>query len=261
MLQIPDEVKTLKKEGNHAVFELAPLMPGYGATVANPLRRVLLSSLEGAAVTSVRIKGVDHEFTSIPGVQEDVTQVILNVKKIRFLLFSAEPATISLTVKGDKKVYAKDLKLTSDVELINSDQYIATLSDKKSELQMELTVEKGVGYVPVEQRKKEKLPIGVIAVDAVFSPIKLVNFNVEDVRVGQRIDYNKVIIEIETDGSMEPEVALKSAAEILIDQFKVISQIPVEAKKENKVKAKKPKKSAKQEATKTEDAIGEDIKE
>lgn len=227
MLQLPEEVKIVSKDGNRAVFEILPLMPGYGATVANPLRRVLLSSLEGAAITSIKIKGVDHEFGAIAGVHEDVIQLILNIKKIRFKSFSAEPVVVTLSVKGEKEVTAGDIKLTSDVELINPDQHIANMTDKKTELSMELTVEKGVGYVPVEQRQKEKLPIGVIAVDAIFSPVKLVNFKVEDIRVGQRIDYNKITLEVETDGSIEPEAALKNASEILIEHFKVLSLVTV----------------------------------
>jgi DNA-directed RNA polymerase subunit alpha len=239
MIQLPEQVKTISKDGNRAVFEISPLMPGYGATVANPLRRVLLSSLEGAAITSIKIKGVDHEFTSIPGVHEDAIQIIANVKKIRFKSFSDAPVIVSLTVKGDKAVTAGDIELTSDVELINDDQHICTITDKKTELTIEFTIERGIGYVPVEQRSKEKLPIGVIAIDAIFSPVRLVNFNTEDIRVGNRIDFNKVTLEIETDGSIEPEAALKNASEILINHFQVLSQLEVP----EKVPAKKAKKS------------------
>ena len=242
MFQLPEEVKIISKDGNKAVFEIAPLMPGYGPTIANPLRRILLSSLEGAAITSIKIKGVDHEFSSIAGVREDVIQLILNVKKIRFKSFSSEPVTLSVTVKGTTEVTAGDIKLTSDVELINPEQLIATVTDKKTEFSMEMTIEKGVGYVPVEQRQREKLPIGVIAIDAIFSPVKLVNFTIEDIRVGQRIDYNKVTLEIETDGSMEPEQALKNSAEVLINHFNVLAQVKLPEAAE-KPKAKKSKKA------------------
>src|SRR3989344_1293624 len=156
MIQLPEEVKVVKKEGNRAVFEIAPLLPGYGATVANPLRRVLLSSLEGAAITSVKIKGVDHEFSSIPGVLEDVIQLILNIKKIRVRYFSNDPVVLTLEAKGERAVTAEDIKVTADVELANPEQHIATITDKKTELQMELTIERGKGYVPVEERQKEK---------------------------------------------------------------------------------------------------------
>ena len=198
MLQLPEQVKIVKREGNKATFEISPLMPGYGATIANPLRRVLMSSLEGAAVTSIRIKNVDHEFATVPNVLEDIIQIILNVKRIRFKLYSDEPVRVSLRVKGEKEVTAADIKADSNVEIVNPDQRIATLTDKKADFEMELDIEKGVGYVPVEQRQKDKLAIGVIAIDAIFSPVRMVNFTVDNVRVGQRIDYNRVTNKIET---------------------------------------------------------------
>ena len=241
MLQLPEQIKVVSREGNKGVFEISPLMPGFGATIANPLRRVLLSSLDGASITSVKIKGVDHEFSSMPGALEDVIEIIQNVKKIRFRLIGDGPVKLFLVVKGDKEVKAEDIKLTSDVELINGDQHIVTLTDKKAEFSMELDIEKGVGYVPVEHRQKEKLAIGVIAVDAIFSPIKLVNFKVENTRVGQKIDYNKITMEIETDGSIQPEEAMKKAAEILVDHFKLISGVEIPEDKP-KIKKKSTKK-------------------
>ena len=202
---------------------------------------MLLSSLEGAAVTSIKIKSVDHEFSTIPGVAEDIIQLILNAKKVRFKLHSDGPVKVSISVKGEKEATAADIKTTSDIEVINTDQHIATLTDKKAELEMELDVEKGVGYVPVEQRQKEKLAIGVIAIDAIFSPVRMVNFTVENTRVGQRIDFNKITMEIETDGSIDPEEALKKASEILIKHFEVIGLVELPEKKE---KGEKPKKKA-----------------
>ncbi|KKT80812.1 MAG: DNA-directed RNA polymerase subunit alpha [Candidatus Yanofskybacteria bacterium RIFCSPHIGHO2_02_FULL_44_12b] len=249
MLQLPEKVKVLSKEGNRATFEIGPLMPGYGATVANPLRRVLLSSLEGTAVTSIKIKGVEHEFTTIPGVLEDVIEVILNVKNIRFNLHAEGPVKLTLNVSGEREVTAGDIKLTSEVELINIDQHIATLTDKKAEFDMELELQRGVGYVSIEDRRKEKLAIGVIAIDAIFSPVKLVNFNIENVRVGERIDYNKVTMDVETDGSLEPEAALKKASEILMDNLKVISEVEIPEKRE-KPEAKKPVKKKEVKAKK-----------
>lgn len=225
MIQLPEQVKVVRREGNRAVFEISPLMPGYGATVANPLRRVLLSSLEGAAITSIKIKGVDHEFSSIPGVLEDLIQIILNIKKVRVKSFNSEPVVVTLAVKGEHEVTAKDIKATADIELVNPEQHIATITDKKTELYMELTIERGRGYVPVEERQKEKLPIGVIAIDAIFSPVTLVNFSVDDIRVGQRIDFNKITMEVETDGSITPEQALKNASEVLVDHFKVVTEV------------------------------------
>ncbi|OGN08206.1 MAG: DNA-directed RNA polymerase subunit alpha [Candidatus Yanofskybacteria bacterium RIFCSPHIGHO2_02_FULL_41_11] len=239
MLQLPEQIKILKKEGNRATFEISPLMPGYGATIANPLRRVLLSSLEGAAITSIKIKGIDHEFSSIPNVMEDIIQIILNVKRIRFKLYSNEPVKLILQAKGEKSLTAADIKTTSDVEIVNLDQHIATLTDKKADIEMELDVERGIGYVPIEQKQKEKLAIGVIAIDAIFSPVKLVNFAVENIRVGQRIDFNKVTIDIETDGSIEPEEAIKKASEILVKHFEIIGLVETP---EKKAKDEKPKK-------------------
>lgn len=245
MIQLPEQVRTIKKEGSRATFEISPLMPGYGATIANPLRRVLLSSLDGAAVTSIKIKGVDHEFTTVPGVVEDIIQIILNVKRIRFKLHSEEPVKVTLSVKGDKEVTAADIKATSDVEIINPDQHIATLTDKKSEFEMELDIEKGVGYMPVEQRQKDKLAIGAIAIDAIFSPIRMVNFTVDNVRVGQRIDYNRITLDIETDGSIEPEDALKKASEIIVKHFETIGSIELPEKNDNESSEKQIKRTIK----------------
>ncbi len=245
MLQLPEKIKVVSKEGSKVVFEISPLMPGYGATIANPLRRVLLSSLSGSAVVSIKIKGVEHEFSTIPGVLEDVIEVILNVKKLRFKLHGEGPVKVILEASGEKKLTGKDIKLTSDIELINEDQHIATLTDKKASMNMELEIEKGVGYVPVEQRRKDKLPIGVIAIDAVYSPVKMVNFSIESMRVGERIDYNKIVMEVETDGSIEPEQALKSAAGILVDHFKTVSDVEVPESKEKPVAKKKEAKEIK----------------
>ncbi len=244
MIQTPEQIKVIAKNGNRATFEISPLMPGYGATIANPLRRVLLSSLEGAAITSIKIKGVDHEFSSIAGIQEDVIELIMNIKKIKFRLYVDGPVKLNIEVKGEKEVTAADIKTNADIEVINPEQHIATLTDKKTEFALELDVEKGIGYVPVEQRQKEKLAIGVIAIDAIFSPVRLVNFKIEDVRVGQRIDFNKVTMEVETDGSIEPEMAMKSAAEILINHFNVVHEVAVpEAPVKKEPKAKKKNKS------------------
>lgn len=244
MIQLPLEPKVVSKEGHRAVFEISPLYPGYGTTIGNSLRRVLISSLEGAAVTSVKIKGVDHEFSSMAGVLEDIIEIVLNLKKIRFKLYKNEPTTVMLEAKGEGPVTAGDIRTTADVEVINKDQRIATITDKKLDFNMEITVEKGVGYVPVEQRQKEKLSVGQIAIDGIFTPVKNVNFNVENIRVNQRTDYNKVLLDIETDGSISPEQALKNASEILINHFNTIGAIEVpkeEPRSENKPKKRKKK--------------------
>ncbi len=250
-MQLPEQIKVVSREGNKAVFDISPLMPGYGATIANPLRRVLLSSLTGAAVISIKIKGVEHEFSTIPGVLEDVIEIILNVKKLRFKLHGDGPVKVVLEGSGEKKLTGKDIKLTSDVELINEDQHIATLTEKKASFELEIEIAKGVGYVPIEQRMKEKLPIGVIAIDAIFSPVKLVNFTIENIRVGDKIDFNKIVMEIETDGSIQPEKALKDAADMLLDHFRVVSEISIPEVKEKPAKKEvKEKKETKKKKSK-----------
>lgn len=248
MIQLPSEPKLVSRAGNKAVFEIGPLYPGYGMTIGNTLRRVLISSLEGAAITSAKIKGIDHEFSAIPGVLEDVIEIVLNLKKVRFKLFRDEPVTVTLNAKGDGEVTAGDIKTTSDILVINSDQHIATITDKKTELEMEIKVENGIGYVPVEQRKREKLSVGEIAIDGIFTPIQNVNFTVENIRVGERTDYNKVLMDIETDGSISPDEALKKASQILIEHFTIISSVaileglkPVEAKPKKAKKKKEEK--------------------
>ena len=171
-IHLPQKVKVIKKEGNRVVFEIGGCYPGYGMTLGNVFRRVLLSSLSGVAITSVKIKGASHEFSTIPYVLEDVIQIILNLKQIRFKINSEEtlPIKVELKVAGEKEVKAKDIKTTSELEIINKDTHIATLTDKKAKLEMEIEIDGGMGYVPVEQRKKEKLEIGAIAIDASMVP-------------------------------------------------------------------------------------------
>jgi len=221
MITLPNKPKIIEKEKNRAVFEVEACYPGYGVTLGNAFRRVLLSSLPGAAITSVKIKGVQHEFSAISHVIEDVVQIILNLKQIRFKLHTDEPVKVSLKVKGEKEVKASDIKTTSDLEVINKDAHIATLTDKKSDLDMEIEVEPGLGYSPIEQRKKEKLEIGKIAIDAIFSPVKRVNYSIENMRVGERTDYDRLRINIETDGSITPKESFLKAAQILVDHYKI----------------------------------------
>jgi len=219
-INLPQKPKITKTDENKAIFEIEGLYPGYGVTLGNALRRVLLSSLPGAAVTGVKINGVHHEFSTIPYVMEDVIEIILNLRQIRFKMHVEQPAKLSLRAKGEKTVKAGDIKTTSDIEIINKDLVIANLTNKKAELEIEMEVESGFGFVPVESRKKAKLEIGLIAVDSAFSPLKKVNFEVENMRVGDRTDYNRLRLDIETDGSISPEDAFQKASEILVEQFK-----------------------------------------
>jgi len=222
-INLPQKPKIVKNEGNRTVFEIEGLYPGYGVTLGNALRRVLLSSLPGAAIVGVKIKGVHHEFSTIPHVAEDVIEIILNLRQVRFKKFVEEPIKIFLNVKGEKEVRAKDIKTTSEIEVINPEAPIATLTDKKAELEIEIEVASGLGFVPVESRKKEKLEIGVIAVDSLFSPIRKVNFEVENMRVGDRTDYNRLRLDLETDGSISSGDAFLKACQVLIEQFGVLS--------------------------------------
>jgi len=201
--------------------------PGYGTTLGNALRRVLLSSLPGAAVTMVKIKGVTHEFTTLKGVKEDVVQIILNLKSIRFKLHSDERAVVFLKAKGTKEVTARDIECSADVEIANPEQLLATLTTSSASLEMEIQVEKGVGYVPTEQQAREEKEIGAIAVDAFFNPVRQVNFSVDNMRVGKRTDYDKITLEITTDGTISPQEAYQQAVEILMSQFNAIAETTV----------------------------------
>lgn len=216
------QLKEESAEDNAARFVIEPLSPGFGLTVGNSLRRVLLSSLPGAAITSIRIDGVSHEFSTVKGMVEDVVDLILNLKQIRFKMDSAEPQVIVLDVKGPKKVTAGDFKCPTGISVISKNLPVAELT-QGGKLLLEATVERGRGYVPTEQRKEEKLPIGVIAIDAAFSPVRKVNFQTENTRVGKMTNFDRLVVEIETDGSTSPQEALQQSADILVDHFSVLS--------------------------------------
>lgn len=212
------EIKKGKLE-NEAVITVEPCYYGYGTTLGNALRRVILSSLPGAAVTAVKIKGVQHEFSAIPHVKEDVIEILLNLKQLRMKVFSTEPVRLVLKAKGEKEVTAKDIEKSADVEIINKDLHLAEMTNKNAELEMEIFVSQGRGYVPVEAREKEKLELGAIAVDSIFAPIKNIGYKVENVRVGDITNYDKLILNIETDGTISPEDALEYGVHLLIDHF------------------------------------------
>ena len=212
-MTVTPQVRKLEATANYGKFDIEPLEPGFGTTLGNTLRRVLLSSLWGAAVTSIQIDGVAHEFTAIPHVKEDVTEVILNLKKLCLKSFTEDPITLLLDVKGPAEVRASHVQATSDVEIVNPDLYICTLA-AKGHLRMELNVERGKGYVPAERNKREGQPIGVIPIDAIFTPVQKANFTVEKTRVGQSTDFDRLIIEVWTDGTMSPEEAVSHAAEL-----------------------------------------------
>lgn len=243
-IPVPAKIERTESTKDHARFVIEPCYPGYGTTIGNALRRVLLSSLPGAAITAVKIDGAEHEFSTLPYVKEDMVGLILNLKLVRFKLHDDEPVTLTLNVKGDSTATAGDLVGPSNVEVINGKQVIATLTDKAASLSLEVIVQRGRGYVPVENREKEKLDLGWIAIDAVYTPMKTVNFSVDNVRVGQMTNYDRLVLDIETDGTIQPDLALVESAKTLVEHFSAVANVPVEtadepAKKKRATKAKK----------------------
>ncbi len=222
--QMPDKIYFEEETLTDTYGKLlaGPLQKGFGTTLGNSLRRVLLSSIEGAAVTSIRIPGLLHEFTAIPGVKEDAVDIVLNVKRLRFRLSGDKPRVVTINAKGPGEVRAKDISTDGFVKVLNEDQYILTL-DKDMDFSMEITVAKGMGYRPAEENKSEDQPIDVLPIDSIFTPIKKVNFWVEAARVGQATDYDRLIMEIWTDGSITPPQAVTEAANILIDYLLLFS--------------------------------------
>jgi len=240
---LPSKPRIVSEEGFSGTYEIDGLYPGYGHTLGNSLRRIILSSLPGVAITSVKIAGVDHEFSSVEGVKEDVITLILNLKKVRIKMLTDEPQTIELKVKGIKEVTAGDIKVPGQVEILNPDLYLASIGSKSAELSIELRIEKGLGYVPKEVLEKDRTEIGHIALDAIFSPIRRVNYEVENMRVGDRTDFNKLKIFIETDGTITPNEALEESIMIMIGQLKAIVGFkePEITEKETKETAEIPK--------------------
>lgn len=246
-ITLPTDLKVKNKEENEATIVVAGCYPGYGITLANSLRRVLLSSLKGAAVTSYQIDGVDHEFTTISDVMEDAIQIGLNLKQIRFKVEEDKDYTVNLSAEGEGEVTGGDLDTPSGIEVVNKNTPILTLTNKDAELNMELTVSTGYGLESSEERKEEKLPIGTISLDAFYSPVRKVSYDIEEMRIGERTDYNKIIMTIKTDGTIKPEEAFQNAAGILKNQFAFLEEEKLEAEKEEKEEKeeKKTKKKAK----------------
>ena len=218
------EIVEISEDSRYGKFVCEPLERGYGTTFGNSLRRILLSSLQGAAITAISIDGVLHEFSTIPGVRDDVTNIILNLKSLCLKMYSDEPKTIRLDVEGAQEVTAADITVDSDVEILNPELHIATLNEDGS-LHMEMTVERGRGYVPADKNKKPDHVIGVIPIDSIFSPILRVNYTVTDTRVGNVTDYDKLTLEVWTNGSIRPEEAISKAASILIMHLKLFQNM------------------------------------
>lgn len=261
---LPSKIEIVPgKDERNATLVVEPCWHGYGTTLGNALRRVMLSSLPGAAVTAVKIKGASHEFTAIPGVQEDILELTLNLKSLRMRLFTDEPVRLTLSVKGEKEVTAADIKAPSDVEIVNPDLHIATLTDKKAELELEIFVGKGRGYVPVEERSKEKPELGMIAIDAVYSPVREIGYKVENVRVGQITNFDKLVMSIETDGTITPKDAVDQSLRILLDHFQLMlggraeDMAPEEAPAMEEAAEEMPAEAAAEEAPAAEEATEE----
>jgi DNA-directed RNA polymerase subunit alpha len=219
---LPSKPRVVSEEGFKGIFEIDGLYPGYGHTLGNSLRRIILSSLPGAAITKVKIDGVEHEFSTLAGVKEDVLTILLNLRRVRLQLHGNEPMTVSLKSSGAGVITAKDLVAPSQVEILNPEQKIAEITNKTAKLNMEITVENGLGYVPREVHQKDKVEIGTIALDAVFTPIRRANYEVENMRVGDRTDFNRLRMVIETDGTYTAREALEKAIEVMIHQLKAV---------------------------------------
>ncbi|HEY9582910.1 MAG TPA: DNA-directed RNA polymerase subunit alpha [Candidatus Paceibacterota bacterium] len=219
---LPSKPKVLSEKDNTGVYEIENLYPGYGYTLGNSLRRIILSSLPGGAITSVKIDGVSHEFSTIAGVKEDVITILLNLKKVRFRMSTDEPQKARIHISGIKEVSATNIETSGQVEVVNTKQHIAEITDKGVTFDVEMIIEKGIGYTPKEILHKDKVEIGSIALDATFTSIKRVNYEVENMRVGDRTDFNRLRIYIETDGVTTPREALETSISIMINQLRAI---------------------------------------
>lgn len=254
---LPSKPKIISEEEFKGVYEIDGLYPGYGHTLGNSLRRIILSSLPGAAVTSVKIAGVSHEFSVIEGIKEDVITILLNLKKVRIKMITDEPQTLTIKVKGIREITAGDIEKGGQVEILNPEQVIATLTTASTSFDAEIIVEKGLGYVSKEALQKGKVDIGIVALDAIFTPIRRVNYEVENMRVGERTDFNRLRVFIETDGTITPKEALERSIEIMINQLKAV----VGFKEEELVEAaQSEKESGQEEKKKSKEADPEILK-
>jgi DNA-directed RNA polymerase subunit alpha len=219
---LPSKPKVISETATYGEFEIEGLYPGYGHTLGNSLRRIILSSLPGAAITHVKIEGVNHEFSTISGVKEDVLTILLNLKKVRFVISGDENQTATLKIKGAQEVKAKDIKIPGQVTITNPEQSLFTITSAGTEVEMEITIEKGIGFVSKEVLHKDRVDIGAISLDATFSPILQANYDVDQMRVGDRTDFNRLKLMIQTDGTITAKDALEKSIEIMITQLKAI---------------------------------------
>ncbi len=255
---LPSKLSIVSEVGTNGVYEIDGLYPGYGHTLGNSLRRIILSSLTGAAITSIKIDGVDHEFSVIDGVKEDVITILLHLKQVRFRLNTDEPQTVKLQVKGPKLITAGDIETTGQVEILNNDLYIAEVTGKNA-LSIEMTVEKGLGFMPKEMHQKTKNEVGVISLDAIFTPIRRVSYEVENMRVGDKTNHNRLRMTIETDGTLTPREALEKAITVMVEQLQAIVGFTVSHRVIGKEIEKEEKKDKKEEVEKEETSEFTDI--
>ena len=250
---LPSKPRIISEKGFSGIYEIDGLYPGYGHTLGNSLRRIILSSIPGVSIITIKIDGVDHEFSIMKGIKEDVINIILNLKKVRFKVVNDEEQIVTLKIKGIKDVTAGDIKVPGQVEVLNSEQHIASITDKATELSIEMKIQKGLGFVPKEEIQKDKVEIGTIAMDAIFTPVRRVNYEVENMRVGDRTDFNKLIFSIETDGSISPSDALEKSIFIMLEQLKAIVgfEEPIEVKEVKKAEKGEVDKEADPEFLKT----------
>ena len=247
---MPSKPRVVEEVGNKGVFEIDGLYPGYGHTLGNSLRRIILSSIPGASITAIKIDGVSHEFQTMDGIKEDVIVMILNLKQVRFKMSSDEPQSVTLSIKGPKEVTASDIKTTGQVEVLNGDLHIVSVTGKVN-LNIEMRIEKGLGFIQKEAYQKEKVDIGTIAVDAIFTPIRRVAYEVENMRVGDKTNHNRLRISIETDGTLTPREALSYSIETMIHQLKAIVDFkePEEEKVEKKASKSKDEDKGKEDTS------------
>lgn len=228
-ISLPSKIEFSAESAHKATVSIQPCFPGYGTTLGNALRRVLLSSLPGAAVTAFRIKGATHEFSTLEHVKEDLVEISLNLKQLRLKIHGTQPVKLTLHAKGERHVTAKDIAANSDVEIGNPDLLIATLTHKTAEIDIELIATPGRGYLPTEAREKENLEVGMIAIDAIFTPVRNVGFSIENVRVGQMTNFENLVLVIETDATITPQQALAQATALLLEHFNFIADHVAEA--------------------------------
>lgn len=229
-ISLPQKPKYTIIDEKTGLFEIEGCYPGYGTTLGNAIRRVLLSSMSGAAITSIKIKNAKHEFSTLPNVMEDIIQIMLNLKQVRFRLFDEGPIKVSLKAKGEKVITAAMIECPSNLEVVNKDAHIATITGAKGEIEIEMEVSAGIGYVPVEQQERKEKEVGVIALDAIYTPVRRVNYTISNMRVGKKTDFEKISLEVMTDGSIAPLEAFSKAIDILVKQFSTLNEMEKEVK-------------------------------